>query len=493
MFVWLAREKPTNSELIAGIHGLCREVPYSLQLHNRASIRSIETAAISGLEPHTLMQTAGMEVAALALACFPHASTYWIACGTGNNAGDGFTAARFLRQWGKNPVVTMLSNDRALPIDAEHALRLAIHAGVSVEENPPQSFDVCIDALYGIGKQKDFSPQCRDWIAAINHSGKPVLAVDVPTGLNSDTGAIDSLCVKADLTLSLLTLKPGLFTAKGRDVSGDIWFNHLGVAHEVAPCAEINHARPILPRLHDTHKGNFGDVGVIGGAKGMSGAALLAANAALHGGAGRIFLALLDKVIPNFARPELMCREVDQLPIEQLTVVAGCGGANDITLHLPAIIARSKKLVLDADALNAIARNPGLQQQLMSRSPETTALTPHPLEAARLLNTDTTTIQSDRLEYAQRLANQFQCTVVLKGSGTIIAAPGEIPRINATGDAKLATGGTGDVLAGLLGAYFTNAPSAFDASCAAVYRHGLVANQWAEGRTLTPLDLSERL
>jgi hydroxyethylthiazole kinase-like uncharacterized protein yjeF len=246
--------------------------------------------------------------------------------------------------------------------------------------------------------------------------------------------------------------------------------------------------------LHDTHKGKFGDIAVVGGATGMTGAAILAANAALYGGSGRVFLTLLASAdAQTLVRPEIMQRGISHLPYEALTVVAGCGGANAIESHLEDILSRSKFLVLDADALNAISMSPSLQNRLAQRPSGSTVLTPHPLEAARLANTSTANIQNYRLLYAQTLADRFSCAVVLKGAGSIIAAPNRTPRINTTGNAKLAIGGSGDVLAGLIGAYFSNELNAFDASSAAVFRHGQIADQWPATKTLTPLDLSEAL
>jgi hydroxyethylthiazole kinase-like uncharacterized protein yjeF len=325
----------------------------------------------------------------------------------------------------------------------------------------------------------------------MNQCGKPIVAVDVPTGLNGDTGVASTTSIKASNTLSLLTLKPGLFTAQGRDACGEIWFHSLDCNHSEKACAELNFGHLRLPRLHDTHKGKFGDVVVIGGAKGMTGAAILAAHAALHGGSGRIFLTLLDPTARPWIRPEIMQRDVSDLPFEALTVIAGCGGANAIGTHLDDILGRSKFLVLDADALNAISTSPSLQIQLSQRPSGSTVLTPHPLEAARLANTTTENIQSNRLLHAQTLADRFSCTVVLKGAGSIIAAPNKTPRINTSGNAKLAIGGTGDVLAGLIGAYFSNETNAFSASCAAVFLHGKIADEWPASKTLTPLTLSE--
>jgi hydroxyethylthiazole kinase-like uncharacterized protein yjeF len=305
------------------------------------------------------------------------------------------------------------------------------------------------------------------------------------------------LYVKADYTLSLLTLKPGLFTGEGREACGDIWFNNLGAACTAAPIAELVRPVAFAVRAHNTHKGTYGDVAILGGATGMTGAAILAASAALNGGAGRVFVGLLHSDAPGWdtTHPELMFRAPSSLGFDKMAVVAGCGGADAIASYLEKIIQQSAQLVLDADALNHLAGNAALHALVCQRSPNTTVLTPHPLEAARLLGCNTAQVQADRLKAAQALTDNFNATVVLKGSGTIVASPGQTPKINTSGNGLLATGGTGDVLAGLIGAGLANGQLAPAAACEAVYLHGAVADQWnhAETGALTASRLSARL
>jgi hydroxyethylthiazole kinase-like uncharacterized protein yjeF len=227
----------------------------------------------------------------------------------------------------------------------------------------------------------------------------------------------------------------------------------------------------------------------------MTGAALLAARAALHDGAGRVYVGMLDTTALrlDMCQPELMFRQPSELQLESMTVVAGCGGGDTIRAHLPDILSRSERLVLDADALNAIAQDTVLQDQLAARGSNATVLTPHPLEAARLLQRETRLVQADRLGAAQALADQFACTVVLKGSGTVISAPGVIPHINPTGNARLASAGTGDVLAGLIGARWAAGNEAISAACAAVFHHGRIADTWPANAALTAQDLIQAL
>jgi hydroxyethylthiazole kinase-like uncharacterized protein yjeF len=294
-----------------------------------------------------------------------------------------------------------------------------------------------------------------------------VLAVDVPTGLSPDTGAsLGDAVVRASHTLALLTAKPGLFTSTGREVSGELWFADLGVetTAEDVPVATLSGAAVVPPmfprRRHLANKGSFGDVHVAGGAAGMVGASLLAGRAASVAGAGRVLIHAHSSdpggALPvDVHYPELMLRPVGQLQSavrsdRKSTVVAGCGGGDDVIAELPGCLSNACRLVLDADALNAIARDPGLRAQLRLRGARgrPTILTPHPLEAARLLATGVVDVQADRLGAARRLASDTGAIVILKGSGTIIATPGGCATINPTGDARLANAGTGDVLAG---------------------------------------------
>ena len=490
---WRAKETSTNSERILGADGIV-PVTAKLLFSNRET-RVLEGSAAGSLPPHALMQRAGLALARFALAAAPHAQIIWIPCGPGNNGGDGYEAAKHLKQWGKHPIVTSLVSTTPLPADAAAARQGAVNAGVAFADRVPDAYDLCIDALFGIGSLRNFEEPYATWIDRINAKQAPVIAVDVPSGLDAETGTASALHVKADFTLSLLTLKPGLFTAAGRDACGEIWFNSLDIPEPATACAQLNTLPIPATRAHNTHKGTYGDVGVIGGACGMTGAALLAAKAALHGGAGRIYVGLLDPEPLQLdpCQPELMFRAPTALAYESMSVVAGCGGGPSIRAYLPDILDRSARLILDADALNIIAEDTSLQNRLVLRKGRPTILTPHPLEAARLMGLSSAEVQANRLKAAQSLADQFACAVVLKGSGTVIAAPNTRPRINPTGNARLATAGTGDVLAGLIGAGLAAGGDAFQAACTAVFRHGQVADRWTVATTLTAQRLAQAL
>ena len=489
----------------------------------------LEPAQVRQLEPllqavstTPLMQSAGLACARLALAVAPHARRIWVAAGPGNNGGDGLEAALHLHQWGKEVVVSLVASSGPGPADAQVALQRAQLAGVRIQSSAPtewlqqmDSQDLCIDALLGIGAARPLSADLLACVQAMNNCLAPVLAIDVPTGLNPQSGQwlsgdssnSSNVAVQADHTLSLIAVQAGLLMGHGRDASGQIWLDNLGYLpsqQNVQPLAWLNAPYFSAPKNHASHKGSHGDVAVIGGegmathGMGMTGAALLAATAALHAGAGRVILSLLSGQASDNAPPDVMQREFKRLDLEQLHVVCGCGGGTSVQAVLLEVLQRSGHLVLDADGLNAVAQDTRLQNALRQRATlqtasQPTVLTPHPLEAARLLSCNTAQVQNDRLKAAQELAERFQCSVVLKGSGTVIAAPGQTPRINITGNGRLAIGGTGDVLAGLVGARMAQGLSAFDAARAAVAQHGQVADDWPPDKTLSASRLAQRL
>ncbi|MEY5028811.1 MAG: Bifunctional NAD(P)H-hydrate repair enzyme Nnr [Pseudomonadota bacterium] len=475
-----------------------------------ARLRQLE-ALWQQSSPNPLMDLAGLALAQLAQALAPHARQLCIFAGPGNNGGDGLEAAMHLHQWGRPVQVRLLAEPDTLPADAQRAYQRALRAGVSF--TPPSAplrlneQDLCIDALLGLGSTREPQGAQREAIDQINTCAATILAVDIPSGLNPDNGqpfGAPSSVVKATHTLTLLGAKPGLFMGIGRDMCGQIWLNTLGLPDELtatpAPDAWLNLPAAALPFPHASHKGTRGDVAVVGGqglthhGMGMTGAAVLAATAALNAGAGRVMLALLGEAPVGASVPaDVMQRSPEGLDLAQLTVVAGCGGGQAIAQHLGRLLQYSARLVLDADALNVLARDPWLQSLMQRRSPQTTVITPHPLEAARLLQTDTAHIQADRLSAAQTLAERYHCCVALKGSGTVLACPGEMPRINTSGNARLATGGTGDVLAGLIGARLAQSQNAWTSLQAAVCAHGQHADTWPLDRALTASALAQSL
>lgn len=488
-------------------------------LFDVAATREIERQAAAGLPAGTLMQRAGRATARLALALAPHARHFVIACGPGNNGGDGLDAAARLRARGKVVTVIHLGDPARLPQDAQAALQRAQAAQVRFATTMPAGLtcnDLCIDALLGIGASRAPANDMAQLLGQLHAAPARLLSVDVPTGLDADSGQLLAAGAAADSampacrrhTLTLLTCKPGLFTGQGRDACGRIWFDDLGAAQPdtpapaPAPAAWLNRPQPAAPRAHASHKGSYGSVAVVGGAAdrargiAMQGAALLAASAALHAGAGRVHVSLLDEdaALLDPQQPELMFRRFSALPLPELTVVAGCGGGDAIIALMDPILATAGQLVLDADGLNAVARSRTLQQRLAARGAagQATVLTPHPLEAARLLQATTAQVQDNRLHAAQALAKRYGCTVVLKGSGTVVTAPGHAPRINPSGNARLACAGTGDVLAGFIAAGLASGSPPLAAACLAVYQHGAIADAWPAAMPLTAAALATR-
>jgi hydroxyethylthiazole kinase-like uncharacterized protein yjeF len=442
---------------------LCR----SWELHDTASSRAIEARALAA-EPHgALMRRAASSVARWVTAIAPHAQRIWLACGPGGNGGDGLHAAAMLARRGRQVSVSLHGDAGRLPADAAAGLRAAIDAGVPVTDRAPAiaGLDAAVDALLGLGGSRPPTGAVLEGVQALQRVRAPVLAIDLPTGLHAQTGAcLGEQVVRARATLSLLTLKPGLFTGLGRELAGDIWFDDLGVTAKASerPAARLYAPGDAARRsgvMHGAHKGSFGDTIVIGGAPGMAGALSLAAQAALGAGSGRTFAVPLDSSAPlrHESRPELLWRPATALAEPgwwtASTVVCGCGGGEAVAMQLPALLRQAERLVLDADALNALSRDEHLREMLQARASRglATVLTPHPLEAARLLGCTTAEVQSDRLSAASQLAGELQATVVLKGSGTVICTPGLLTAINGTGGPALASGGTGDVLAGWLG------------------------------------------
>jgi hydroxyethylthiazole kinase-like uncharacterized protein yjeF len=458
----------------------------SLPLHGMRASRAIELAAQQTLPPFTLMRRAGLAAARCALAIAPHARCVWVAAGPGNNGGDGLRAALELHRVGKAVTVSLLADPARLPPDAADALAAARQAGVPLiaTPQPPGPCDIAIDALLGIGASRPPAGGLAQAAQTLNALAAPVLALDLPSGLDAERGQpLGPVSVRATHTLSLLTLKPGLFTGSGRELAGQVWFDDLQITPAEPPDAWLAGGEACShwqqPRPNDRHKGSFGDVVVVGGAPGMTGAAWLAARAALRAGAGRVYVDLLDTSTAAAPWPELMVRHrltLDEpATLERATVVCGCGGGTAIEQTLPVVLQRAARLVLDADALNLIAARPALQALLDARHAPT-VLTPHPLEAARLLACGAAEVQHDRLRAAQSLAERRRCVVVLKGSGSICAVPEGLASINPTGNALLSTAGTGDVLAGWTAGWWAAAGG--EATLAAAQRVAMAAAWW---------------
>lgn len=436
-----------------------------------------------------------------------------VVVGPGHNGGDGWVAARVLQRSGIRVAVWEVEPSAAPQAQVvRHEARAEGMAVFAPEPDAPPP-RLIIDALLGLGARSPLSPtsaQAVRWMRAQAATGATVLAVDLPSGLNADTGSPaldehgDPCVVWAHHTLSLLTLKPGLFTGEGRALCGRLWFDDLDTRppQDIAPTACLSRGTSLRPaatgqRLdprgglrHSGHKGTHGDVWVLGGAPGMGGAAVLAARSALRAGAGRVHLTRLDGTLGDPNWPELMSAPMEQWENHSrwcnATVVAGCGGGAAIAALLPAVLHHAARLVLDADALNAVAADAQLAQRLAQRHERgrPTILTPHPLEAARLLGLSAHEVQADRLGAAGMLASRLHCTVVLKGSGSITASPGQVHWLNGSGNARLSAAGTGDVLAGWIGGAWRPDADPHELAAACVELHGQAASHTAQPDSL---------
>ncbi|MEC5399973.1 NAD(P)H-hydrate dehydratase [Uliginosibacterium sp. H1] len=464
-------------------------------LLSSTAIRSVE-ARHSDLHP-PLMERAGRAAAEVALRILGEASScVLVVAGPGNNGGDGFVVARLLKEAGRDVVVACGSDARVLPPDAAIAREAWDAAGGrTVADFVGSQWGLVVDALFGIGLKRPVDGRHAECIARINAMGCPVLALDVPSGLDADTGAVRGSAVRATHTASFIALKPGLLTLDGPDHCGELSLHDLGLEvpeGEGALLERAMFAAYLRARPRNAHKGMFGDAGVIGGAAGMTGAALLAARAGLKLGAGRVFLGLLDAAAPGFdpACPELMLRPPGDLHLlsSALAVGPGLGQSEQALQQLRRALGFAGPLLLDADALNLLAAHPGMQQALVRRE-AATVLTPHPAEAARLLQCSTAEVQMDRVASACEMARRFQADVVLKGCGSVLATAEGRWCINTSGHPGMASAGMGDVLSGLVLALLAQGWPATSALAAGVHLHGRAAERLAHAG-IGPVGLS---
>ena len=472
----------------------------STALFQSQQIRAIEVAAKKQLPVGALMRAAGIAASKLVIQLLPKArGRVLILAGAGDNGGDALEVAYHLANENLEVNVLWLGKEEQHSIEAQQSLHQAQQSSATwlaqdqVESMPLNHWDVVIDGLFGIGLNRAIEGKVETLISHINRQSQIhavlILALDIPSGLLADTGqAFDAqhTVLRADHTITFIGNKIGLHTAMGKDYAGQIHVDNLGLDLSIYPAThthlllEKSFQHTIPKRMHDSNKGTYGDVCIIGGSEGMSGALFLAGRAALYSGAGRVYLGFAGSV-PAFdpSHPELMCRHAQGLNFVHAVVVIGPGLGNsaDAKLLVQGALQEAKILVIDADALNLISEHEDLQVLLRSRTQQnfSTVITPHPLEAARLLKTDAKTIQADRCAAATQLVQHLQTCVVLKGAGTIIAFEDQL-WINSSGNPSLATAGTGDVLTGVCAALLGQGLSVEHASCLAVYLHGKAAD-----------------
>jgi hydroxyethylthiazole kinase-like uncharacterized protein yjeF len=437
----------------------------------------------------SLMERAGKAAAELAgTLASESGESVLILAGSGNNGGDALLAARWLATQGFRVIVASRADPARLQPDAARAWAGWRESGGTVlADIPPlQRYSLVIDGLFGVGLQRDIDGDDARWIETVNGLKCPKLALDVPSGLDSDSGRVRGCALRADHTLTFLGLKPGLFTADGPDYTGQLHLDTLGIDAAALPAVpgialtqlESRHRLPA--RRQNSHKGLFGRVGIIGGASGMVGACLIAGRAALQQGAGSVTLGVLDeRVVVDYLEPRLMFAVAENLVEGHPDVLAiGPGLGQQPRAHalLVTALAAPCPLVLDADALNLLAGDVGLAKQAARRT-HPTLLTPHPGEAARLLEASSADIQANRIEAAQRLSTQYHAHVALKGAGTIIAHPDGRYAISTSGGPWLAQAGSGDRLTGMLAALLGQGMDAGNALEAAVWLHGETASE----------------
>lgn len=462
-----------------------------VQLYRARDVRALDRLAIEhgGVTGFELMTRAGEVVFAGIRKHYPRVRSLAVFCGGGNNAGDGYVVAALAESAGYKVAVYAVVDPAKLSGDAGAAYRkFADQGGKALPFSSRKGLDGCdlvVDALLGTGLDRPVSGVFAEAITVINQSGLPSVAVDIPSGLNADTGSVMGAAVKASRTFSFIGLKQGLFTGEAADYCGEIEFSGLDVPDAVystiTPSARLARKIPWPPRKRCSHKGHYGHVLVIGGNLGYSGAARLAAQAALRVGTGLVSIATRSghASVLNIAQPELMCAGVETA--EQLTplldkasvLAVGPGLAQDAWAEsmLSAALARRLPTVIDADALNLLAQAPEKRDNWV--------LTPHPGEAARLLETTNAGIQQDRFAAVEALQAKYGGVAILKGAGTLIKTNTTLA-VSCTGNPGMASGGMGDVLTGVIAGLLAQG---FDLATAAeqgVFLHGLAADSAAK-------------
>jgi NAD(P)H-hydrate epimerase len=472
------------------------------RLYTAEQVRRLDKCAIEGhgIPGIALMERAGACVFEATRQVFPDARKLLVLCGGGNNGGDGYIVARLAMEAGLEVDLCALKPPNSLGGDAATAACMWLDAGGRAVEWPPgdlDAYDVIFDALLGTGLDREPAGLYADAIDAVNQSDSYVIAIDIPSGLNADSGAVLGRAVVADLTVTFIGSKRGLFTADGPDYVGDVLFDALETPDAVRdsqPNYGILIQEEVIidnlpPRLLNSHKGSYGWLLTVGSEEGMSGAVRLCGEAALRSGAGKVTIATHPAHAPmiNLACPELMVRSMqDRAELEPLiaavdVVVTGTGlgrtSWSEAMFH--ACLGSGGPIVIDADGLNILA------EQFPTLNPDGLPLgrwilTPHPAEAGRLLGCHARDIQADRVGAALKMASRYNAIVVLKGCGTVIAGPLGSYAICPLGNPGMASAGAGDVLAGVIGAMLAQGLDPWEAACTGVVAHASAGDLAAE-------------
>lgn len=464
-------------------------IPHSIWHADDLRHAEKEAADSLGITLYELMQRAGEAAFNVTRTAYPESSHWLILCGHGNNGGDGYVVARLAVAAGIHVTLLALESDKPLPEEASAAREAWLNAGGVIHATDivwPEEIDVIIDGLLGTGLRSAPRDPVATLIARANAHSAPVVALDIPSGLMAQTGTTPGAVIQAVHTVAFIALKPGLLTGKARDVTGTLHHNALGLESWLA--GQETHvsrvdasllAQWLPPRRPTSHKGDHGRLVIIGGDHGTAGAIRMTGEAALRCGAGLVrVLTRIENSAPIItARPELMVHELTPQSLEESlewadVVVIGPGLGQQAwgKQALQKVENFRKPMLWDADALNLLAINPDKRHNRI--------LTPHPGEAARLLNCSVAEIESDRLLSARRLVKRYGGVAVLKGAGTVVASDEALGIVDA-GNAGMASGGMGDVLSGIIGALLGQKLPLYDAACAGCVAHGVAADKLA--------------
>jgi NAD(P)H-hydrate epimerase len=468
------------------------------------NVLDLKTTSDYHIPTALLMEHSGLETARAVLEKFPFSQKVIVLCGPGNNGGDGFAASRILNDWGFKVRVFLSVNSEGLKGDALTQYEILKKIGIPLEVFPEsrlscQDFlresDLVIDALFGTGLKRLVEGRTANLIQWVNQIGKPVAAVDIPSGIDSDTGKILGVAIKANMTVTLGAPKIGLYLYPGRTYAGDIKIAYIGIPHLLiseSPCAartidkeEVMSWLPVWEP--DVNKGERGRVMIIGGSRGLSGAPVLSAEAALHSGSGLVYLAVPDGIrnliehkltdavkvgLPQTTRWVLGKNSVSETisclnKVRAAALGPGIGRDSETGEYVKMVLQDYQgNIVIDADALYP------LDDLFLKKNGRLNwILTPHEGEMARLCGISQETVREQRWELAVQKAKDWNCILVLKGASTIVAAPEQV-YLNLTGNPGIAVGGSGDVLTGLLASLLAQGMSPVEAACSAVFIHG---------------------
>ena len=469
----------------------------SLTILTADELQNLEMRAANQLGADTLMKRAGAAAAELIMKRLEDAGVeqrrVTLLIGPGNNGGDALACACELREKGAVVNVVLPGGRRPTSALALAQLERWTQAGGTTYDDPymTEKADCVVDGLFGTGLAKPITGDYLDAVLWFNERQALKVSLDIPSGLNPVTGHWTGSYpgCSADVTITFLCVKSGLYMCEGADAAGEIVLNELDVSVPLSPLSVIGtdeFPRVLRPRVKNSHKGDYGSVAVIGGTDGMIGASILAARAALISGAGRVTLECRAEHAPHvdMVYPEIMfaTKPVNLEDFDAIVLGCGLGTSAEAKARVIEALNCQKPLILDADALNIIAADSKLRDMVLARRAPT-VLTPHPGEAARLLRRDTAGVTADRVAACRELAVQTGAIVVLKGAGTVISMRSSRTWINPTGSPMLATGGSGDVLAGMIGAMFAQGYDMVESVLAAVYFHGLSAEGLEAGFT----------